>query len=588
MFMNIGYNKKPNKFNKKSIVSCLLILSLVFGSFSFTFADEPGGTQLQEEIIDEITLEPSSDSEYDGYIISVDDPDAVNEKARARTADVLISDETCVVENPEDVLKFTDADNVWAIEPNYKVSAFADPEPLTPPAVFPYADPADPIYRDPNGYQWGLKYINVPAAWRGGYRGKGITVAVLDSGLNETHDDINNDSIIAKGLYCPGFVTTDDNGHGSFVTSILAAKINNLNGFGGGIGMAGITDEVNIISYKVLNNKGEGFLSGILKAYNDLLSTKVDVVNLSFGHNEGYLAQEDYVIQKLIVKGVIIIAAAGNDGDKKDYKKNQVSYPAAYANVIGVGSVDSNGKVSSFSTQNYTVDILAPGSNMAGIGHKANSDYKVGGNGTSFATPVVAASAVIARQIIPGMTARDFYKNMKGSAKSGILNIGQLITRLESQKSGINLKKSILVMFNANGGKLKVKHRAVFVGDKYGTLPTPARKGYTFKGWYTKKKSGSKITSKKTVKVTANQTIYAHWVKQTKVRIKFNATGGKVSVKDKLLVAGNKYGKLPKPTRSGYTFKGWYTKKKGGVKIKSKDKIPKVKTKTLYAHWKKR
>lgn len=146
------------------------------------------------------------------------------------------------------------------------------------------------------------------------------------------------------------------------------------------------------------------------------------------------------------------------------------------------------------------------------------------------------------------------------------------------------------VTFKANKGKVKKKSsisRTVNYNAKVGSLPTPTRSGYTFLGWYTKKSGGSKISSSKVI--TGNVTYYAHWAKNSaKVTIKLNKNGGKCSKSKITTTYGGKIGTLPTPTRSGYTFTGWYTKKSGGTKVTSTTKTKKIlSTKTLYAHWKK-
>lgn len=145
------------------------------------------------------------------------------------------------------------------------------------------------------------------------------------------------------------------------------------------------------------------------------------------------------------------------------------------------------------------------------------------------------------------------------------------------------------VFFDTNGGTMTANDsKTVTKGGTYGTLPTPKRTGYTFKGWYTKTAGGSRVSSGTKVNLTGDQTLYAQWTKSgststTKYTIKFNANGGTVS-KTSITVAKNAaYGTLPTPTRSGYSFKGWYTAKTGGTKVSSATKA--TASCTLYAQW---
>lgn len=138
--------------------------------------------------------------------------------------------------------------------------------------------------------------------------------------------------------------------------------------------------------------------------------------------------------------------------------------------------------------------------------------------------------------------------------------------------------------FNANGGKVSKQYKNISFGKTYGTLPKPSRKGYNFKGWYSKKKGGSKVSKSTKVKSSGNRTIYARWTVK-KIKIKFNGNGGKVSKKSKTISYGKKYGSLPTPKRSGYKFKGWYSSKSGGVKYTKSSAMKYTKSKTLYARW---
>ena len=137
------------------------------------------------------------------------------------------------------------------------------------------------------------------------------------------------------------------------------------------------------------------------------------------------------------------------------------------------------------------------------------------------------------------------------------------------------------VKFNANSGKATETRRTVEKGKAVGELPSATRKGYKLVGWYTKKSGGSKI--KTSTKVTKDVTYYARWVAAWTVTL--NANGGSLGeAPNKILVQkGKAVGTLAKPTRTGYTFKGWYTKKSGGSKVKTTTKVKK--NVTYYAHW---
>lgn len=145
--------------------------------------------------------------------------------------------------------------------------------------------------------------------------------------------------------------------------------------------------------------------------------------------------------------------------------------------------------------------------------------------------------------------------------------------------------KQYTVKFNANKGKVSKKSKKVTFGSKYGKLPKPKRKGYTFLGWFHTKKGGFMALDHITVNTAKNHTLYAIWQKPTTVT--FNANGGKLKKKSKKVTPSKSYGKLPTPKKSGYCFSGWYTKKKGGKLITKTSKVETSSKFTLYAHWSK-
>lgn len=142
------------------------------------------------------------------------------------------------------------------------------------------------------------------------------------------------------------------------------------------------------------------------------------------------------------------------------------------------------------------------------------------------------------------------------------------------------------VTFNANGGSVSTSNKTVTAGETYGSLPIATRSGYTFDGWYTSASGGNQVTSATAVNLTANQTLYAHWSKISQVyTVTFNANGGSVSTSSKTVTPGETYGNLPTPTRSGYTFEGWYTSASGGSQITSATTVNLTANQILYAHW---
>ena len=127
--------------------------------------------------------------------------------------------------------------------------------------------------------------------------------------------------------------------------------------------------------------------------------------------------------------------------------------------------------------------------------------------------------------------------------------------------------------------------RTVTYDAKYGTLPTLSRTGYTFTGWFTAASGGTQVTSDTIVKITEAQTLYAHWTpnKYTVTFIKNDGTSNNVGTSN--VTFGSAYGTLPTPSRTGYTFSGWYTAASGGTRIIDSTKVSNASNHNLYAHW---
>ena len=152
-----------------------------------------------------------------------------------------------------------------------------------------------------------------------------------------------------------------------------------------------------------------------------------------------------------------------------------------------------------------------------------------------------------------------------------------------------------IITFEPAGGVVEgvggVNIKNVSYGLLYGSLPTPVRDGYEFQGWFTAAEGGEEVNSYTLVPALTSyyQTLYAHWekIKVEEYRVTFNPDGGHLNKeeKNKTIVFGREYGILPIPSRKGYSFDGWFTKKKGGKKIYGNNIYNLHSDITLYARW---
>ncbi len=210
--------------------------------------------------------------------------------------------------------------------------------------------PNDPGYE----YQWHLPLIGAPAAWDV-TTGAGTVVAVLDSGVAyESHLGFLRAPDLAGTRFAPGwdFVDgdahpNDENSHGTHVASVIAATTNN------GFGVAGVAPSTTIMPLRVLDGGGAGSDWAAAQALRFAADHGADVANLSFGSPVPSDVMADAVAYAR-TRGVVVVAAAGNQGAA-------VSYPAAFASVVAVGSVRFDLTRASYSNFGPSIDLVAPG-----------------------------------------------------------------------------------------------------------------------------------------------------------------------------------------------------------------------------------
>ena len=251
---------------------------------------------------------------------------------------------------------------------------------------------ADKMTNDPgSAKQWGMKAVGMDEAWGMGPTGKDVKVGIIDCGLSTATGDIARSRVEAGPNYTGsiGDSATDIEGHGTFVAGIIGAAKDNR------VGIAGVAPECSFYIVKAL--------SDMAQAVKDCVDAGCQVINMSMGTTYSDNALKS-AIEYAEAAGVIVVASVGNEGDSSN--PTQYNYPAAYPGVIGVGGVDQNLNVCSFSNKNDSVFVVAPGEKVASLSLLPGIVSTM--DGTSFSAPYVAGLAALLLQMNPNMSIAEF------------------------------------------------------------------------------------------------------------------------------------------------------------------------------------
>ncbi len=282
-----------------------------------------------------------------------------------------------------------DIPGVIAVEPDLVLSAVKGP----PPGKGPGKEEPQPDEVLP----WGVDRIDAELAW-GSYTGSGVDIAIVDTGIDKNHQDLEANlaggiNFIGKGPPWKRKIDPSDwndpNGHGTHVAGITAAVDNT-------IGVIGVAPAAHLWAVRVLDKNGSGYLSDVIDGIYWAADNGMEVINLSLGIEKETLDQypndkqalQDAVGYAYYTKGVVVVAAAGNEGAGED----TVIYPARFDSVIAVAATDSNDGRASFSSTGDTVELAAPG---VDIYSTWNDGFYNTLSGTSMASPHVAGTAAL-------------------------------------------------------------------------------------------------------------------------------------------------------------------------------------------------
>ncbi|MFD8413292.1 type VII secretion-associated serine protease mycosin [Streptomyces sp. NPDC059650] len=266
--------------------------------------------------------------------------------------------------------------------------------------------------------QWALTALRAEEAW-GITQGDGVTVAVLDTGVDSTHPDLAGQVLDGTDLVGTGAGPGDRPWarHGTAMAGIIAGHGHGRNRRQGVLGIAPqakvlpvrvILEEGDPDRAKARQNKGGALAEGIRWAADH----GADVINLSLGDDSDsahHEAGEDEAVQYALAKGVVVVASAGNGGREGDH----ASYPAAYPGVIAVTAVDRSGRKAAFSTRNWYASVSAPGVDVV-IADPDRAYYE--GWGTSAAAAFVSGTVALLKAAHPDLSPAQIKKLLQDTA----------------------------------------------------------------------------------------------------------------------------------------------------------------------------
>lgn len=233
---------------------------------------------------------------------------------------------------------------------------------------YPVAISADTV-------DWGVERVFAPKVWDK-TTGKAVKVAILDTGIDATHTDLNGTVVSAYNFVADSPNVTDGHGHGTHVAGV-ATSVKNDSGY------VGAAYEAQLLVGKVLADDGVGYLSDVIDGINWARRQGAQVINLSLGTEYDSRLLED-AIKQAVNAGVVVVAAAGNTNGGSPL------YPAAYSSVISVGATTKSNGLASFSAVGAT--LVAPGT---GITSALPGNRYASWSGTSMAAPHVSAAAAL-------------------------------------------------------------------------------------------------------------------------------------------------------------------------------------------------
>jgi len=264
--------------------------------------------------------------------------------------------------------------------------------------------------------QWWIDDYGIPEIWKKGITGKGVKIAIIDTGINLSHKDlnINENNCFDVSESISSF--TDQNGHGTHCAGIINA-INN------GTGITGVAYDAEIFPIKIENDDFGGDLSLVEKAINKAIEQNVNIISISFGRPDEEKDIEESII-KAVENNIFVVVSGGNKLENENTAN--LMYPACYESSFSVGAIDKSRNIIPETILSEELNILAPGKDIKSTW--LNNTYKLK-TGTSQATPYVAGVFALALEA---------QKNKKGTFEISIIK--ELLVQTATKYKDTNYK----------------------------------------------------------------------------------------------------------------------------------------------------
>lgn len=230
---------------------------------------------------------------------------------------------------------------------------------------------------------WNITSFELPDAWKH-TQGEGIKIAVLDTGCDLDHPDLDGNLLPGMNFVNPKLPPIDKNGHGTHVIGTICAENND-------IGVVGVAPQAKVFPVKVLGDDGSGNLINVAKGIRWAADQGADFISMSLGAPVP-VQQVRKAIQYAATRGSVCFVAAGNAGNTKE-----VFYPANYPETIAIGAIGPNFQRAAFSNSGYNLDFMAPG---VDIFSTVPDNWYATLSGTSMAQPFACGVAALLKSYV--------------------------------------------------------------------------------------------------------------------------------------------------------------------------------------------